>query len=1135
MLKRLFKLICFGVPLMLLQAYSAQAQVLLDENFDYTTGQLTVVSSGNWVKFSGSTNFIQVSSGNLNLSGYPSSGIGSKIEIVSTTTAGEDVYRNFSQYQLVGATVYASFLINLLDTTGLAANSHATGEYFAGLMPVTGTSVIVSQVRIRHGAAANTFNLGLRTTSSNATVEWHTADLAIGTTYLVIMRYQMVPDGTNDIAALFINPVLGGAEPSPDLSQVSTLASDPDSIGRFALRQASSTGPITTPNASIDGIRAGTTWGYITGATAANPAVISVSPVNNASNVLPSSTIQVTFDKLMNAATIDTASFAVAGIRQARYYPDSIRPAINSTSYTFYVQDSLRTSDTVTVTLSTAITDTGGNPLVTPYVWKFHTLVPETIKPYLVSSSPAEGASRIAVNSSVVLTFSESLLPATVDTNAFELLGIKKPKYSINTPVLSTGNTVVTLTPVDSLYYGDTITVHLKPVITDISSNNLRDTSISFNTRPTPGLSIYDIQYTTNPSGESPYKDQTVTVTGVVTAVVAGGYSNDTYFLQDGPGPWNGIYVYAFDDEAQIGDSVRITGPVSEYYDLTEIGTSSYTVLKTGCTLPAPVPITTGMLSASSGEPYEGVLVSITTPARVTNVTPTPNDGYSINDGSGQCDVGNFINPYANVGYSPVVNDTLIKVQGVGHFGRFVSTTNSFGIEPSRMGDVMDNKPVKILATNPSNNSVNVPTAASIQVNFNKPMRQSVLVSGNFVLSGSISGAIAFSVEPDTANWSCHLIPSHSFASGESIRVVAYHTLSDSFGRTLDGNGDGVSVNDSTDDYSFRFVTLSGGIPIGEIQKPGPDGFASNLVGQIVTIEGIVSGPDKYFTSPTASNANWWIQDNSGGLNVYGGTKGVFLLGRRVVVTGTVTEYNGITELSSTAADISLWSYARELFAPKVMVYNQLLGESIEGLLVTVEGTVSGIPAYAGGGYNMEVRNGNATVAVRISESSEFNLNPFVYGARVRVTGIVSQYDKEPPYNSGYQLVPRFGSAYTYDGIEYPPDMVVWAYTPAASASSEIVSIKPNPFSPDHGQAGVIELNAPSGDHLTLRIYDLKGRLVKNCLNNVPGGHQYYYWDGTDDSHRRVCIGMYIAHLRTVTAEGAITDKTKVIVLATEL
>jgi DNA/RNA endonuclease YhcR with UshA esterase domain len=1132
MLKRLFKLICFGVPLMLLQAYSAQAQVLLEENFDYTTGQLTTVSGGNWVNFSGTGNFIQVSSGSLSYTGYPSSGIGNKIQIVSATTSAEDAYRNFSQYQLAGATVYGSFLISLLDTINLAANSHATGEYFAGLMPVTGTSVYVNRVCIRKGAGPNTFNLGLRATSSNATVEWHTVDLNIGTTYVVIMRYQMVPGGTNDVAALFINPALGGVEPSPDLSQVSALTSDPDSIGRVALRQGSSTGPITTPNASIDGIRAGTTWGYITGSTAANPAVISVSPLNNANSVMPGSTISVTFDKLMNAATIDTASFAVSGIKQARYYPDSIRPAANSTSYTFYVQDSLRTSDTVTVTLSTAITDTGGNPLFTPYSWKFHTLVPETIRPYLVSSSPTNGADRITVNSSVVLTFNEALLPASVDTSAFEVLGVKNPKYPINPPVMSADNTVVTLTPVDSLYYGDTITVHLKPVITDISGNTLRDTSIFFNTRLTPGLSIYDLQYTTNPTGDTPYNNQVVTVSGVVTAVSGKDYAG-TYYLQDGSGPWNGIYVFGFNG-ALTGDSVRITGTVSERYNHTQIVPTVFTRLKSGCALPAPVTITTGILGGTSGEPYEGVLVT-TGPAKVTSVTTGDFDGYSINDGSGQCDVGNYNGTYTSVGYSPVVGDSLVLVKGVVRFDRITSGTNSFGIEPRRMGDVMDNKPVKIVATLPAADKINVPTAVSVQVNFNKPMNSSTVIPANFAISGSSGGVITFAVNYDSVNWWCNLIPARSFAPGEVIQVTAGHALTDSFGRHLDGNGDGTAANDPSDDYIFIFRTLNGGVPIGEIQKPGPDGFSSNMVNQTVLVEGVVTGPDFYFTYPGNSTASWYLQDGTGGINIYGGGLNKFELGLRVVVEGTVIEYSGVTEISSSNAKISIWDKAQNLPAAKELLYNQFPTEAIEGLLITFNGSISSPPSLAGGGYNMDVRNGNSPIAIRFNESAGFDIAKYTLGTKVRITGIVSQYDKSEPFSSGYQIVPRFALPYTYNGIQYPSDIELLADSVLPSNASQIVNILPNPFSPDYGEVAAIEVNAPAADHLTLRIYDLKGRLVRTLLNNTMGGQQIVPWEGTDQMNRRVNIGIYIVHLRCVAADGKTTDQTKLLVMGTKL
>ncbi|MBU1880383.1 hypothetical protein KKA08_00005, partial [bacterium] len=53
---------------------------------------------------------------------------------------------------------------------------------------------------------------------------------------------------------------------------------------------------------------------------------------------------------------------------------------------------------------------------------------------------------------------------------------------------------------------------------------------------------IYDIQYTTDPGGDSPLLGQTVTITGFVTAegyAFGGAY----YFVQDADPPWSGIRV----------------------------------------------------------------------------------------------------------------------------------------------------------------------------------------------------------------------------------------------------------------------------------------------------------------------------------------------------------------------------------------------------------------------------------------------------------------------------------------------------------------------------------------------------------------------------------------------------------------
>ncbi|HBE73973.1 MAG TPA: hypothetical protein DDW31_07815 [candidate division Zixibacteria bacterium] len=181
------------------------------------------------------------------------------------------------------------------------------------------------------------------------------------------------------------------------------------------------------------------------------------------------------------------------------------------------------------------------------------------------------------------------------------------------------------------------------------------------------------------------------------------------------------------------------------------------------------------------------------------------------------------------------------------------------------------------------------------------------------------------------------------------------------------------------------------------------------------------------------------------------------------------------------------------------------------------------------------MRNGDATVAVRYGETSGFDNSSLTSGARVRVTGIVSQYDKTPPYNTGYQIVPRFPEAYGYNGRQHPADIELITDLTPASESPVIAGVKPNPFSPDWGEVAWIELNAPATDRVTMRIYDLKGRLVKTCLNNAPGGHQNYPWDGKDNMGRRASIGIYIVHLRSVSPQGGGVDRTKLVVLGTPL
>lgn len=143
---------------------------------------------------------------------------------------------------------------------------------------------------------------------------------------------------------------------------------------------------------------------------------------------------------------------------------------------------------------------------------------------------------------------------------------------------------------------------------------------------PNDYVSIYDIQYTTAMSGDSPYIGQTVETSGIVTATYASGY-----FLQNGVGPWNGIFVFNTTINPSQGDEIELTGNVVEFFGLTQISSvSAHTIVSTANPLPAAAVIST---QAANNEQYESVLV------RVENATCTnTNAGFGmfrLNTGNG--------------------------------------------------------------------------------------------------------------------------------------------------------------------------------------------------------------------------------------------------------------------------------------------------------------------------------------------------------------------------------------------------------------------------------------------------------------------------------------------------------------------
>jgi predicted extracellular nuclease len=193
-------------------------------------------------------------------------------------------------------------------------------------------------------------------------------------------------------------------------------------------------------------------------------------------------------------------------------------------------------------------------------------------------------------------------------------------------------------------------------------------------------VSIYDIQFTTDPGFDgtypSPFVNQTVIVQGVVTAT--GFQGNRAFISEPRGGAWSGIAVDGIGSRVNVGDFIQVQGRVSEIMGMTVItNTRDLSVLLRNTPLPSPVHVS--VHEALTSEAYESVLVQISnvTCRSVTN----GNFIAALEDGSSRISVGNGFS--TNIGDLFRVGDNYSTIVGIINF-----SFNQFSIHPRSANDV---------------------------------------------------------------------------------------------------------------------------------------------------------------------------------------------------------------------------------------------------------------------------------------------------------------------------------------------------------------------------------------------------------------------------------------------------------------
>ena len=262
------KLLLFCAATMAM-ALTASAETYLAESFDYAEGNL--YGNGKWVKYGKKTTApIQVAKSPLTFAGYQDNAAGKAVRL--TKESGEYCQMLFRDKGTDAAkgTVYYSALVNVSELP--------SGSRTAAFMALTGANSLdatkfgdaeagsegaglfaqASGEGFKLGVSRNVANLGNVKTS----VAWADEECALGTTYLVVVKYEIVDGVDNDRISLWINPAKGDAEPAASVVADEESAESLADVRGIELRQGSSS-VAKTPVAVIDEVRVASTWDEI--------------------------------------------------------------------------------------------------------------------------------------------------------------------------------------------------------------------------------------------------------------------------------------------------------------------------------------------------------------------------------------------------------------------------------------------------------------------------------------------------------------------------------------------------------------------------------------------------------------------------------------------------------------------------------------------------------------------------------------------------------------------------------------------------------------------------------------------------------------------------------------------------------
>jgi hypothetical protein len=214
------------------------------------------------------------------------------------------------------------------------------------------------------------------------------------------------------------------------------------------------------------------------------PQVLAVNPINNLTNVPINAVVQVLFDRPVAANSLSGVTLRANGSTVVT------SPALSNANQVLTLNTSalLTPATTYTITIN-GVADLAGNTMSTAVTDTFTTGTGAILpNPTVVSITPANGATMVATNSSIVVQFTNPMNPVSFNTGSFTLSVTSSNVVVPGIFSLSSDAKTVTFTPTSALASGSvqyTLTItasgYLQPVqVSDVALNPVYTTFTSF-------------------------------------------------------------------------------------------------------------------------------------------------------------------------------------------------------------------------------------------------------------------------------------------------------------------------------------------------------------------------------------------------------------------------------------------------------------------------------------------------------------------------------------------------------------------------------------------------------------------------------------------------------------------------------